>query len=235
MSGSKNSVKNLMREYFPNAHHIHCYAHQLNLVIKKMCHSVPQVRLFFANITGFSSYFSISPKRSDVLRLICEKKLPRAVETRWNFQSRVVQSVFEIRNNLIDTFDHIMQDGNFDDISIREANGLKKLLQQYKFVYWINFFNILLHHTDILYNTFQNISTTAVSASNSVTVFLKAVQDVRNKTESFFDPVLTSRTSRTDKENLPVIAKEVCDLTSINITDRFEKADHTSLILYNMI
>ena len=86
MSG-ENGVQGLMRSTYPHAHYIHCFAHQLNLVLKSLAEDIQVVRLFFTNLAGFSSYFSVSPKRSDVLRASCSKLLPSPSHGRWNFQT----------------------------------------------------------------------------------------------------------------------------------------------------
>ena len=104
-----------MSLYFPHAHFLHCYAHQFNLVIKNMCLDTPLVRIFFANVSGFSSFFSVSPERSDLLRQICSRRLPACAPTRWNFQSRVVQGVSEIRSELIECFNGIQSSPVWDE------------------------------------------------------------------------------------------------------------------------
>jgi hypothetical protein len=51
--GGKNGVQVKMKDIFPHAHFIHCYAHQLNLVMKQAYSTVKSVKLFFPNISGF--------------------------------------------------------------------------------------------------------------------------------------------------------------------------------------
>ncbi|XP_065643082.1 uncharacterized protein LOC136074671 [Hydra vulgaris] len=36
MRGSRNGVQSLMKKVYPNVHYVHCYAHQFNLVLKKI-------------------------------------------------------------------------------------------------------------------------------------------------------------------------------------------------------
>lgn len=62
MSGNQSGIQTLMQKTFPYAKFVHCYAHQLNLVIKKHVHNaLNQWSCFFANITGFIAFFSTSP------------------------------------------------------------------------------------------------------------------------------------------------------------------------------
>ena len=57
MSGSQRSVQSIVKDAFPNAHYVHCYAHQLNLVLHQVASQIPNIRIFFANLNGFSDFF----------------------------------------------------------------------------------------------------------------------------------------------------------------------------------
>lgn len=91
MSGAAAGLQARLRETFPHAHFVHCYAHQLNLIIQQACSCLTPVRVFFANITAFATFFSKSPKRTAVLDEVCGRRIPAAGQTRWNFKSRTVQ------------------------------------------------------------------------------------------------------------------------------------------------
>ena len=47
LSGAKSGVQCRVKEKFPNAHFLHCYAHQLNLILKKATSFNLNVRIFF--------------------------------------------------------------------------------------------------------------------------------------------------------------------------------------------
>ena len=88
MSGASAGLQARMKETFPHAHFVHCYAHQLNLIMQQACSSLTPVRIFFANITAFATFFSKSPKRTAVLDEVCGTRIPASGQTRWNFKSR---------------------------------------------------------------------------------------------------------------------------------------------------
>ena len=64
MSGTNHGVQTIMKETFPHAHYIHCYAHQTNLVLQKLSTSIPQANLFCASLSAFSTFFLIVPKEN---------------------------------------------------------------------------------------------------------------------------------------------------------------------------
>lgn len=89
MAGRQGGVQSLVKQFCPHAIFIHCYAHQLNLVLLYGSKTIKEVRLFISDLTAFHSFFSKSSKRTV---LLTEKgfKLPQACTTRWNFHSRAV-------------------------------------------------------------------------------------------------------------------------------------------------
>jgi hypothetical protein len=70
---------------YPSALFIHCYAHQLNLVLLHGAKTIQPVKMFMCNLTMFHTFFSPSTKISELLR---EQgfKLPNHSDTRWNFK-----------------------------------------------------------------------------------------------------------------------------------------------------
>jgi Domain of unknown function (DUF4371) len=101
MSGNANGVQKIRQETYKYAIFIHCYAHQLNLVVKKMCSSVTDLNFFFANLTVFSQFFKKSPKKSDLLEEEESRRIPRAVPTRWTSISAVNSTVLAEREKFI--------------------------------------------------------------------------------------------------------------------------------------
>ena len=61
LSGIRNGVQALIKPVYPKAHFIHCYAHQLNLILQKATSAKSKVRIFFNSLSGIPSFFSKSP------------------------------------------------------------------------------------------------------------------------------------------------------------------------------
>lgn len=59
MSGNVGGVQTLMKENYPNAIFVHCYAHQLNLTLQQVCASrISELKVFFADLAAFATFFS---------------------------------------------------------------------------------------------------------------------------------------------------------------------------------
>ena len=54
MSGQHRGVQSIVKEAYPNVHYVHCYAHQLNLILQQAVSQITGIRVFFANLNAFS-------------------------------------------------------------------------------------------------------------------------------------------------------------------------------------
>lgn len=90
MRGSKNGVRTQILDKYPNAHFVHCYAHQLNLIMKNACGLKRGSSLFFAKLNALSSFFSKSPQKKQLLGSYVEKHFPKVCQTRWTCNVRLV-------------------------------------------------------------------------------------------------------------------------------------------------
>ncbi|XP_077450922.1 uncharacterized protein LOC144069402 [Stigmatopora argus] len=109
MSSGLNGVQAKVKERAPLALFIHCYAHRLNLVLTQGASKLKECKIFFAHLNGFVAFFSRSPRRTQLLDEICQRRLPRVAPTRWQYASRVVNTVFEKRAALKELFHHILE------------------------------------------------------------------------------------------------------------------------------
>ncbi|KAL4097871.1 hypothetical protein QTP88_022574 [Uroleucon formosanum] len=67
MSGHISGVQTFIKSEYPNAHYVHCYAHQLNLIMKAASCKSKETRIFFSNLTDITNFFTRSPQRFQVL------------------------------------------------------------------------------------------------------------------------------------------------------------------------
>ena len=108
MSGHINGLQKKVTDDFPMAIFTHCYAHVLNLVLQQSLSSIKECRIFFQSLNGLSAFFSRSSKRSHELRQFMSRKLPAVAPTRWNFTSRISNTVLKHRNQLMDFFLYVV-------------------------------------------------------------------------------------------------------------------------------
>jgi hypothetical protein len=169
--------------------------------------------LFFTNLSGFSSFFSVSAKRTDLLRNVCDCSVPKSVDNRWNSHSRVVSNVYDNKDALFECFDPIKEDSSWDDISVRESAGLFRLLRGQEFNFFLSFSNSVFYHvnTRILYSTIQKVSTYVATLSKATEHFEAAIQEIRENLSPPEEP--SAKRAHTQTTNLTADAKETCDIS----------------------
>jgi hypothetical protein len=62
MSGRNNGVQAKIKEMYKNANYIHCYAHQLNLIVKRVASQNKQMKVFFCNLAMVFLVFLKDPQ-----------------------------------------------------------------------------------------------------------------------------------------------------------------------------
>lgn len=179
MRGSNGGVQRKIIDVYKNAHYVHCYAHQLNLIIQQATSHIPRIGTFFSDLGGFSAFFSRSHKRIAVLDQVVAHRLPRASTTRWNFQSRAVNTVYEHKDDLLKCFQIIRDSGNFDNSTVREAGGFVRMLEDEAFCFFLALFHKIMPNVDMLFNQLQKRNIDPVYIKAAVQGFTNNMQAIR--------------------------------------------------------
>lgn len=165
------------------------------------------------------------------------------MQTRWNFNIRTVNTVYEHRDNLITCIEKIA-DTPYQTTIINHATGIKRLLSDENFIFWVTIFHNIMPHIDCLYNSVQSKNTEPVQINNSVNIFIKEIKKIRNNMSMICLNVskdsdmiysmkrkTTEDTKTTKKHN----AIEVCDILITQTIDRLSFSKHLTgaLLLKN--
>ncbi|GBN14940.1 hypothetical protein AVEN_249829-1 [Araneus ventricosus] len=68
MSGQHAGVQAFIRRAYKNAQYVHCYAHQLSLIVEQATSQNQQVLVFFPNLSDITNFFNKSPQRIAILK-----------------------------------------------------------------------------------------------------------------------------------------------------------------------
>ena len=159
-----------------------------------------------------------------VLDEVAHCRIPQSSATRWNFKSRIVQTVFELRSTLIECCT-ILED-SFSESTGSGASGIKRMLSDPSFLHWLSFFNKVMPHVDILFAQLQQATTDAVKVNKNLTAFYKALQKICD--EVVETAVTTESRKRQCENNFTKVreAKEVCDTIILQCQERFKCTAH---------
>ncbi|CAI5694963.1 zinc finger MYM-type protein 1 [Oreochromis niloticus] len=179
MRGTTGGVQRKIQDIYANAHYVHCYAHQLNLVMQQATSHIPQISHFFSDIAGFASFFTKSSKRTAVLDEVVAHRLPSASATRWNFNSRAVNTVYEHKDDLVRCFQTIRNSEGFDAPTKRDAGGFVRMLEDEAFCFFLALFHKIMPHVDMLYNHLQKRNIDSVTIAGITQTFISRMQAIR--------------------------------------------------------
>ncbi|ROI15900.1 Zinc finger MYM-type protein 1 [Anabarilius grahami] len=141
MSGAAGGVQSLFREKHPEAIYVHCYAHELNLVLCHTCRGITEAAEFFSLLESLYSFFSVSLvshhkfKEAQAKLGLQPCELVQLSNTRWACQLHSVNAVLENLPAIIDCL---------SALNTATAVGLKTKICKFSFVYLLSLFKDLL-------------------------------------------------------------------------------------------
>ena len=162
-----------------------------------------------------------------VLDEVSHRRIPRSSATRWNFKSRIVQTVFELQNILVDCCT-VLEDSSSESTG-NGASGIKRMLNDTDILFWLDFFNKVMPHVDILYGQLQSVATNAAKAKTDLAAFTASIQKI---CDDFSVATLTGNESSSRKRRYAASAskvreaKEVCDTILFHCKGRFKSIAH---------
>ncbi|XP_075965760.1 histone-lysine N-methyltransferase SETDB1-B isoform X3 [Anarhichas minor] len=233
MRGATGGVQRKILDVYENAHYVHCYAHQLNLIMQQAASHNPRIRTFFSDLGGFSAFFSGSPKRTTVLDLVVANRLPSASTTRWNFHSHAVNTVHEHKDDLLKCFQTIRDSGNFDPLTVREAGGFVRMLEDETFCFFLALFHRIMPNVDMLFNQLQTRNINRVFIEALVQRFTDGILAIRASVSSPCEDSASDQQPQPKKQRRMLgpeeqqrLATEVCDTILMHAKERFSFTQH---------
>lgn len=231
MSGKQGGVQAKIKQRYPLAHFVHCYAHQLNLIMAQAASQNNEVRIFFANLSEIPTFFSNSSQRVAFLAKIVGRKIPKSAPTRWNFKSRTVNTVYEYRDELIDCMEELEESPGINTNIKNQAGSIRRLLQEKTFVFWLTLFHHIMPHVDILFNELHKSIIDSVEISRCLKTFKVNLDKIRNEkmeeiiSEAKNMEVVETKRRKLNEDNWKQAAIEVCDVIINVAEDRFQYTD----------
>ncbi|XP_076938525.1 uncharacterized protein LOC143606743 [Bidens hawaiensis] len=170
MRGKFNGLKALILRDNPSAHYIHCFAHQLQLVIVVVAKKHADGKEFYESLGMVVNTVGDSCKRKDMMLelkrervkneillgeiktgkgLNQEVSLARAGDTRWGSHHRTITSLLKLIPEVVEVLQFIKLDGD----SVQQKYYVKCILSYFKtleFVFYIHLLDEILGLTNAL-------------------------------------------------------------------------------------
>ena len=161
MRGEFNGLKTLILRENSSKHYVHCFYHQLQLVIVAIAKKHFDVGYFSDMISVLVNVVGGSCKRTDMIQdsqreilfkeigcgeketergLNQELSLIRAGDTRWSCHYKTLLRLVELYTDVINVLDYVEKMGE-KDVRKRQANGLKIYITSIDFVFYLQWAN----------------------------------------------------------------------------------------------
>ncbi|XP_072379856.1 zinc finger MYM-type protein 1-like [Diabrotica undecimpunctata] len=240
MAGQHNDLQTQIQENCPSSTFIHCYAHKLNLVLSQSTSFIKPIKNFFDNLSSFSAFFANSTKRTQALDAHVINGISSIAPTRWNFQSRIVQTVKEYKKDLSSLFQVIIENQNqdWDQESIICSRGLLSLLNDFDFNFFLTVFSEIFPHSEKLFKVLQTKILDIDYCDKQIAEFKSYIQKMENEFNEFWNcmDILVSENQSPSKrirlDSVPEedeklkttysrIYYEILNVINLNINQRF--------------
>ena len=170
MRGEFNGLRALILRENSSAYYIHCFAHQLQLVLVAVAKKNDDANDFFDMTSLLISMVGASCKQKDMIRekqqerirkavgsgqmssgtgLNQEQSLQRAGDTRWGSHYKTLKSLCNLFPEVIDVLQYVEKEGP-NDAKRRQARGLIDYLKDFDFIFHLHLMLLILGHADAL-------------------------------------------------------------------------------------
>ncbi|CAD6337319.1 unnamed protein product [Miscanthus lutarioriparius] len=228
MRGEFNRVQKLIRNENPYAFYVHCFAHQLQLVVVTVSTSSADIADFFNYVPLIVNNVGASCMRKDALLakhhdvllekiengeimtgsgLNQESSLVRPGDTRWGSHLKTLLRILVMWEAIIDVLEIVTKD-SIKPTCNGGALGLIGKMESFDFVFILHLMIELLSMTDILSRALQRKDQDIVEAMHLITDVKDGLRDMRN---NGWEPLLRKVKTFCEKNKIevPDIDKEI--------------------------
>lgn len=221
MRGELNGLKTLILNENPCARYVHCFAHQIQLVVVANAQVNQFVCNFFEYVALITNTIGASCKRMDELRqrqhenmverlekgdistgrgLNQETSLARPGATRWGSHYKTIVRLLSMWSSVVEVLQNIYEDGQ-ESKSKGIVVGLIDKMETYEFVFIAHLMKVVLGLTNILSQFLQQKDQNIVEAMNLVVTTKRQLQHLR---ENGWDDLLGDVNSFCSEHNISI-------------------------------
>ncbi|KAL3615242.1 hypothetical protein CASFOL_040903 [Castilleja foliolosa] len=224
MRGEFNGLKTLVLRENSSAHYIHCFAHQLQLVVISVCQVNRWIDDFFAYTSMIVNACGSSCKRSDILRqaehdrlvgllesmeissgtgLNQATSLCRPCDTRWGTHYTTICRLMDMWVSVLIVLQTIFDDGVVN--ARATSHSLIEKMETYDFVFIMILMRKLLGMTHALSNILQAKDQNIENAIHQMRIVKENLQELR---DSGWDILCIEVNAFCEKNSIPIIDME---------------------------
>ncbi|KAL9661194.1 hypothetical protein QQ045_026016 [Rhodiola kirilowii] len=201
MKGEFNGLRALISQENSSAYYVHCFAHQLQLVVVAISKKHFEVGDFFDKLSLLLNVVGASCKRRDMIRDKYQEQLKEAIgnceirtgsglnqehtlqrpgNTRRGSHYRTLLRLIELFPIVSKVLEYIEEDGS-DSMKRCQANGLLRYFQSFDFVFYLQLMLLILGLTESLSMALQRKDQDILNAMSMVTSTKRQLQTIRDQ------------------------------------------------------
>ncbi|KAK1432551.1 hypothetical protein QVD17_09448 [Tagetes erecta] len=221
-SGEFNGLKALILKENSSAYFVHCFAHQLQLVVVALATKHHEIFKFFREVSDLINVVGASCKRIDLIRESQRERLgldpkvetgrgknqelslARAGDTRWSSHEKTLLRLLALYPSVIDVLEYIETSGE-DSAHQSQAHGLQIYMKTFSFVFYLHLMKHILGVTNILCEALQRKDQDIL---NAVELVRSTKEELQRYRLEGFDSLLKDVTSFCDKYEIEVVNME---------------------------
>ncbi|XP_064081945.1 zinc finger MYM-type protein 1-like [Macrobrachium nipponense] len=178
--GQQNSLNKRIQDLHPCAIFVHCYSHLLNLTLQQSAKNIIGCRTFLQTLSCLTTFFPKSSKKTLALRTFVEKLIPGVAPRRWNFSSRLLNTVKNHYEPLTAFFLHILnQSDDWDNDTVLRSRGFLAFFQSFQTRFLVNVFSSVFSLADAFFWALQNKGMDVALCIRKVEELVANIQKIR--------------------------------------------------------
>ncbi|XP_066310904.1 uncharacterized protein [Miscanthus floridulus] len=200
MKDDIKGLKTLIMKESPSAYYIHCFAHQLQLVLVAVAKGNTDCKTFFDQVSILLNIVGVSCKRHGMLRnarlenvnksLQCgelesgsglnqEMGLPRPGDTRWGSHYKTICSIIAMYSSIHDVLVELGADIAYKD-DWTKIHFVLGAFETFEFVFFVHLMYVILGYTNELSECLQRRDQDILNAISLVNVAKSRMQQLRS-------------------------------------------------------
>ncbi|XP_044370635.1 zinc finger MYM-type protein 1 isoform X2 [Triticum aestivum] len=200
MKGEIKGLKTLIMKESPSAYYIHCFAHQLQLVLIAVAKDNEPCLWFFDHVSYLLNIVGVSCKRHDMLRDVRVQKVLEALEmgeiesgsglnqemglarpgdTRWGSHFKTIMHIVSMYSTILEVLDAIGKDPSQKGEWTR-IRGVAQAFESFDFVFNLHLMLVILGYTNELSKSLQKRDQDIVNAMTLVSLAKSRMQHMRS-------------------------------------------------------
>ncbi|XP_044365275.1 zinc finger MYM-type protein 1 isoform X2 [Triticum aestivum] len=200
MKGEVKGLKTLIMKESPFAYYIHCFAHELQLVLIAVAKDNEPCLWFFDHVSYFLNIVGVSCKRHDMLRDVRAQKVLEALEmgeiesgsglnqemglarpgdTCWGSHFKTIMHIVSMYSTILEVLDAIGKDPSQKSEWTR-IRGFAQAFESFDFVFNLHLMLVILGYTNELSKSLQKRDQDIVNAMTVVSLAKSRMQHMRS-------------------------------------------------------